>query len=47
MKRGRAAKILAEVQASVAKWPAFARQAGVPDAVMGQIHRTLNLARYA
>jgi serine/threonine-protein kinase HipA len=43
MKRGRAAKILAEVQATVAQWPSFAETAGVPDVVREKIQRTLNL----
>lgn len=43
MKRGRAAKILAEVQATVARWPAFADAAGVPDVVRDRIQRALNL----
>jgi serine/threonine-protein kinase HipA len=43
MKRGRAAKIVAEVQATVAKWSSFAEQAGVPDAVRDKIQKTLNL----
>ncbi len=47
MKRGRAAKILAEVQATVAQWPSFAETAGVPDAVRERIQRTLNLKPYS
>lgn len=43
MKRGRAAKIVAEVQATVSKWRSFAEQAGVPDGVREKIQRTLNL----
>jgi len=43
MKRGRAAKILAEVQATVSKWKTFAEEAGVPDTVREKIQRTLNL----
>jgi len=43
MKRGRAAKILAEVQATVSKWKTFAEEAGVPDGVREKIQRTLNL----
>ena len=43
MKRGRAAKIVAEVQATVAQWPSFAAAAGVPDVVREKIQRTLNL----
>lgn len=46
MKRGRAAKILAEVQATVAKWQSFAEKAGAPDVVREQIQRTLNLKAY-
>ncbi|MHB1233931.1 MAG: type II toxin-antitoxin system HipA family toxin [Burkholderiales bacterium] len=47
MKRGRAAKIVAEVQATVLKWKTFAEQAGVPDAVREKIQRTLNLKPYS
>ena len=47
MKRGRAAKIVAEVQATVAQWPSFAEQAGVPDGVREKIQRTLNLKPYS
>ena len=47
MKRGRAAKILAEVQATVSKWPSFAEKAGVPDGVREKIQRTLNLKPYS
>jgi serine/threonine-protein kinase HipA len=47
MKRGRAAKILAEVQATVAKWPSFAEMAGVPDAAREKIQRALNLQPYS
>ena len=43
MKRGRAAKIVAEVQVTVSKWGSFAEEAGVPDAVREKIQRTLNL----
>jgi serine/threonine-protein kinase HipA len=43
MKRGRAGKIVAEVQATVSKWGAFAEQAGVPDAVRRKIHAALVL----
>ncbi len=46
MKRGRAAKILAEVQTAVSKWPSFAEKAGVPDAEREKIQRTLNLKPY-
>lgn len=46
MKRGRAAKIVAEVQATVAQWPSFAEKAGVPDGVRERIRRTLNLKPY-
>jgi serine/threonine-protein kinase HipA len=46
MKRGRAAAILAEVQATVSKWRSFAEQAGVPDGVREKIQRTLNLKPY-
>jgi len=47
MKRGRAAKIVAEVQATVAQWPSFAEKAGVPDVVREKIQRTLNLKSYS
>ena len=47
MKRGRAAKIVAEVQATVSKWRSFAEQAGVPDVVREAIQRTLNLKPYS
>ena len=43
MKRGRAAAIVAEVQAVVSKWRSFAEQAGVPDGMRESIQRTLNL----
>jgi len=46
MKRGRAAKIVAEVQATVSEWKSFAETAGVPDAVREKIQRTLNLKPY-
>jgi serine/threonine-protein kinase HipA len=47
MKRGRAAKIVAEVQATVSKWKSFAEKAGVPDGVREKIQRTLNLKPYS
>lgn len=47
MKRGRAAKILAEVQATVAQWPSFAESAGVPEGVREKIQCTLNLKPYS
>lgn len=47
MKRGRAAKIVAEVQATVSQWGSFAEKAGVPDAVREKIQRTLNLKPYS
>lgn len=43
MKRGRAGKIVAEVQATVSKWGSFAEQAGVPDSVRRKIHGALVL----
>ncbi len=46
MKRGRAAKIVSEVQATVSKWKSFAEQAGLPDGVRQKIQRTLNLRPY-
>ncbi len=47
MKRGRAAKIVAEVQATVSKWKAYAEQAGVPDGVREKIQGTLHLKPYS
>jgi len=47
MKRGRAAKIVAEVQATVSKWGSFAETAGVPEVVREKIQRTLNLKPYS
>ena len=47
MKRGRAAKIVAEVQATVAQWPSFAEKASVPDGVRERIQRTLSLKPYS
>jgi serine/threonine-protein kinase HipA len=47
MKRGRAAKIVADVQATVSKWRSFAEKAGVPDVVREKIQRTLNLEPYS
>lgn len=47
MKRGRAAKIVAEIQAKVSQWTSFAEQAGVPDGVREKIQGTLNLKPYA
>lgn len=46
MKRGRAAKILAEVQTTISKWKSYAEQAGVPDGVREKIQGTLNLKPY-
>lgn len=43
MKRGRAAKIVAEVRATVSKWRSFAEEAGVPDDAREKIQRALNL----
>jgi serine/threonine-protein kinase HipA len=43
MKRGRAAKIVAEVQAVVSKWRSFAEQAGVPVTAREKIHAALYL----
>jgi serine/threonine-protein kinase HipA len=43
MKRGRAAKIVAEVQQTVSQWRSFAEQAGVPDSVRENIQQALNL----
>lgn len=47
MKRGRAAKIVAEVQAAVSQWKLFAEQAGVPDDIREKIQGTLNLKPYS
>jgi len=47
MKRGRAAKIVADVQATVSDWRSFADKAGVPDVVREKIQRTLNLKPYS
>ena len=47
MKRGRAVKIVSEVQATVSKWKSFAEQAGLPDGVRQKIQRTLNLKPYS
>ncbi len=47
MKRGRAAKIVSEVQATVSKWKSFAEQAGLSDGVRQKIQRTLNLKPYS
>lgn len=47
LKRGRAQKILAEVQATVSNWANYARQAGVPSAARDHIQRMLNLNAYA
>jgi serine/threonine-protein kinase HipA len=47
MKRGRAARIVADVQATVANWRSFAETAGVPDAVRERIQPTLNLRPYS
>jgi serine/threonine-protein kinase HipA len=43
MKRGRAEKIVAEVQATVSRWESFADKARVPDAVRESIHQALRL----
>ena len=47
MKRGRAAQILAEVQATVSNWRSFAEEAGVPEIVREKIQPTLNLKPYS
>ena len=47
MKRGRAAKIVAEVQATVSNWKSFAQEAGVPDGVSEKIQQTLHLELYS
>lgn len=43
MKRGRAARIVADVQATVSEWSSFAEKADLPEAVREQIQHTLNL----
>ena len=47
MKRGRAAKIVEEVQRAVARWPEFAAEARIPDSWCARIQRThrITLAR--
>ncbi|HUW98449.1 MAG TPA: type II toxin-antitoxin system HipA family toxin [Acidiferrobacter sp.] len=47
MKRGYAAKIVAEVQATVAKWRSFAEPAGVPEGLRENIQSLLNLKPYS
>jgi serine/threonine-protein kinase HipA len=44
MKRGRAATILEEVQATVERWPEFAAEAGVPDGWRDKIQKTHRLS---
>lgn len=44
MKRGRAATILEEVQATVERWPEFAAEAGVPDGWRAKIQKTHRLS---
>lgn len=46
MKRGRAEKIIGEVQAAVARWPEYAAQARVPTDWSKRIHRNLRLAPF-
>ena len=43
LKRGRAEKILADVQAEVARWPEYAAAADVPAAATARIQRTLRM----
>ncbi len=43
MKRGRAETLLEEVTAAVERWPDFAAEAGVPDAVAEKIQKTHRL----
>ena len=43
MKRGRAATILEEVQATVERWPEFAAAAGVPDEWRDKIQKAHRL----
>ena len=40
MKRGRAERIVKEVCATVAKWPEFADEAGIPDGTREKIQKT-------
>jgi serine/threonine-protein kinase HipA len=47
MKRGRAAAIVADVQATVANWRSFAEAAGVPEADGERIQRTLHLRAFS
>lgn len=47
MKRGRAATIVAEVQATVSNWRSFAEHAGLEEAVCEKIQRVLNLQPFA
>lgn len=44
LKRGRAEKLLQQVQDAVAQWPTFAAQAGVESGWAGQIQRQLRLS---
>ena len=46
LKRGRAEKIIGEVQATVARWPEYAAAAGVPTDWSKRIHRNLRLTRF-
>ncbi|RLL51174.1 type II toxin-antitoxin system HipA family toxin [Mariprofundus sp. EBB-1] len=46
MKRGRAEKILQEVQAVVSQWKTFANEAGVPELTQNQIQQTLRLSPF-
>lgn len=43
MKRGRAETIVAEVQEAVSSWPDYANAAGVPEAAIERIGKTLNV----
>ncbi|MDF9827569.1 serine/threonine-protein kinase HipA [Ereboglobus sp. PH5-5] len=47
MKRGRAGTIIDEVRAAVAKWPDFARQAGVPAVWRKHIQQNLRMKKFA
>jgi len=46
MKRGRAEKIVQEVQDVVSQWKTFANEAGVPELTQNQIQQTLRLSPF-
>jgi serine/threonine-protein kinase HipA len=47
MKRGRAATIIDEVREAVAKWPKFAKDAGVPAAWSKQVQKSHRMKKFA